>query len=109
MTQQEQQQQRQQVEQQLRQNWRQLRYRILDQFGQVSAADLDAATDIEDLVARIADKTHHSERYVENRLRELVGVGGGQGGVSGERFGGGQQGGQGGQGGQQGQPFGSQQ
>ncbi|KJE25354.1 hypothetical protein FF36_00487 [Frankia torreyi] len=116
MAQQDQQQQRQQVEQQLRQNWRQIRYRILDQFGQVSTADLDAATDIEDLVARIADKTHHSERYVENRLRELAGVGGGQGGLggSGERFGGGQQGGQGnlgnqGQQGQQGQPFGAQQ
>ncbi len=106
MAQQEQQQQRQQVEQQLRQNWRQLRYRILDQFSQVSPADLDAATDIDDLVARIADKTHHSERYVENRLRELAAVGGGQGGASGERFGGGQQGGQGGQ---QGQPFGSRQ
>jgi hypothetical protein len=104
MTQVEQEQQRQQVEQQLRQNWRQLRYNILDQFGQVSTADLDAATDINDLVARIADKTHHSERYVENRLRELAGVGGGRGGLSGERFGGGQQGQQG----QQGRPFGSQ-
>lgn len=101
MSQQEQQQQRQQVEQQLRQNWRQLRYRLLDQFGQVSAADLDSATDINDLVARIADKTHHSERYVENRLRELAGVGGGQG-QAGERFGGGQQGQQQGNQGQQG-------
>ncbi|MCL9760906.1 hypothetical protein [Frankia sp. AiPa1] len=79
MAQAEQEQQRQQVEQQLRQNWRQLRYNILDQFGQVSTADLDAATDINDLVARIADKTNHSERYVENRLRELVGVGVGVG------------------------------
>ncbi|ABW10904.1 PE-PGRS family protein [Parafrankia sp. EAN1pec] len=102
---QQQDQQRQQVEQQLRQNWRQLRYNILDQFGQISTADLDAATDINDLVARIADKTNHSERYVENRLRELAGVGGGQIGPSGERFSGGQQGGQG----QQGQRFGSQQ
>ncbi|OAA20985.1 hypothetical protein UG55_106622 [Frankia sp. EI5c] len=103
MTQQEHQ-QRQQVEQQLRQNWRQLRYRLLDQFGQVSASDLDAATGINDLIARIADKTHHSERYVENRLRELAGVGASEGGQSGERFGGGEQGGQG----RQGQPFGSQ-
>ncbi|WP_018637957.1 hypothetical protein [Parafrankia elaeagni] len=101
---QQQEQQRQQVEQQLRQNWRQLRYRLLDQFGQVSTADLDAATGINDLVARIADKTHHSERYVENRLRELVGVGGAQGGLSGERFGGGEQGQQN----QQNQPFGNQ-
>lgn len=105
MTQPQQDQQRQQVEQQLRQNWRQLRYNILDQFGQISTADLDAATDINDLVARIADKTNHSERYVENRLRVLAGVGGGQIGPSGERFSGGQQGGQG----QQGQRFGSQQ
>ncbi|MCK9877132.1 hypothetical protein MXD61_24995 [Frankia sp. AgPm24] len=75
MAQAEQEQQRQQVEQQLRQNWRQVRYNILDQFGQVSTADLDAATDINDLIARIADKANHSERYVENRLRELVGVG----------------------------------
>ncbi|EFC82248.1 hypothetical protein [Parafrankia sp. EUN1f] len=102
MTQQEQQ-QRQQVEQELRQNWRQLRYRLLDQFGQVGASDLDAATGINDLIARIADKTNHSERYVENRLRELVGVGAAQGGQSGERFGG-EQAGQG----QQGRPFGAQ-
>ncbi|CUU55331.1 hypothetical protein Ga0074812_104412 [Parafrankia irregularis] len=82
-----QQEQRQQIEQQLRRNWRQLRYRLLDQFGQVSTSDLDAATGINDLVARIADRTHHSERYVENRLRELVGIGAGQGIQSSERFG----------------------
>ncbi|WP_165699253.1 hypothetical protein [Candidatus Frankia alpina] len=98
-----QQEQRQQVEQQLRQNWQQLRYRVLDQFNQVSPADLDAATDIEDLVARIADRTHHSEQYVENRLRQLAGVGTGRIGSSGERFSGGQQRNQGGQ------PFGAQQ
>jgi hypothetical protein len=67
-------QQAQQVEQQLRQNWQQIRYRILDQFAQVSTADVDAANNVNDLVQRIADKTHHSEQYVENRLRELVGV-----------------------------------
>ncbi len=78
VTQQEQQEQRQQVEQQLRRNWQRLRYRILDQFNQVSSADLDAATGIDDLVARIADRTHHSEQYVENRLRHLTGVGTGQ-------------------------------
>jgi hypothetical protein len=72
------QQQAQQVEQQLRQNWRQLRYRILDQFAQVSTSDLDASTNVNDLVQRIADRTHHSERYVETRLQELVGVGAGQ-------------------------------
>jgi hypothetical protein len=103
------QQQERQVEQQLRQNWQQIRYRVLDQFGQVSTADVDAATSVNDLVARIADRTHHSERYVQNRLQELAGVGAGQGGAAGERFGG-QQGGQRGQqGGQQGQPFGAQQ
>ncbi|EFC85219.1 hypothetical protein [Parafrankia sp. EUN1f] len=97
------QQQRQQVEQQLRQNWRQLRYRILDQFGQVSTADLDAATSVNDLVARIADKTHHSERYVQNRLQELAGVGAGQNISGGDRLGANI-----GQVGQQGQPFGAQ-
>ncbi|ETA02053.1 hypothetical protein ThrDRAFT_04304 [Frankia casuarinae] len=99
-----QQQQVQQVEQQLRQNWRQIRYRILDQFGQVSPADLDSATSVNDLVQRIADKTHHSERYVENRLLELAGVGAGVqgGGIAGERF----ASGLGGEQQQQGQPFG---
>jgi hypothetical protein len=89
------QQQAQQVEQQLRQNWRQIRYRILDQFGQVSTSDLDSAVNVNDLVQRIADKTHHSERYVETRLQEMAGVGasaGGGGMMSGEQFGaGGQQ------------------
>ncbi|MCK9875529.1 hypothetical protein MXD59_07035 [Frankia sp. Ag45/Mut15] len=107
-----QQQIQQQIEQQLRQNWQQLRYGILDQFGQVSAADVDSATSVNDLVARIADKTHHSERYIENRLHQLVGVGGGQGGNLGERFGasqGGQRGNQQNQNQNQNQPFGSQQ
>ena len=102
MTTQQEQQQRQQVEQQLRQNWRQVRYRVLDQFGQVGTSDIDAATGINDLIARIADRTNHSERYVENRLRELAGAGAGQGNL-GERFG---EGGQGQQS-QQGQPFGA--
>jgi hypothetical protein len=84
------QQQAQQVEQQLRQNWRQIRYRILDNFGQVSTSDLDSAINVNDLVERIADKTHHSERYVETRLQELTGVAASAGG--GEQFGaGGQQ------------------
>jgi hypothetical protein len=72
------QQQAQQVEQMLRPNWRQIRYRILDQFAQVSTSDLDAAVSVNDLVQRIADRTHHSERYVETRLQELVGVAAGQ-------------------------------
>lgn len=90
------QQQAQQIEQQLRRNWEQIRHRILDQFTQVSRSDLDAATNVNDLVQRIADKTHHSERYVETRLQELVGVGQGQGSM-----------GQGPMGGQASQPFGS--
>jgi hypothetical protein len=85
------QQQAQQLEQQLRQNWQQIRYRILDQFAEVSSADLDFARNVNDLVERIADKSRHSERYVETRLMELVGVGGMQAGQ------------------QQGTPFGSQQ
>jgi len=70
------QQQAQQIEQQLRQNWQQIRYRILDMFAEVSPADLDFARNVNDLVERIADKSRHSERYVETRLMELVGVGG---------------------------------
>lgn len=88
------QQQAQQVEQQLRRNWDQIRHRILDQFMETSRADLDAAMNIHDLVQRIADRTHHSERYVETRLQELVGAAPGGGGLGS------------GQGGQQ-QPFGS--
>ncbi len=72
------QQQAQQVEQQLRQNWQQIRYRILDQFAQVTPSDVDAANNVNDLVQRIADKTHHSEQFVENRLQELATVGAGQ-------------------------------
>jgi hypothetical protein len=68
------QQQQQQVDQQLRQNWQQIRYQILDHFAQLSTADLDSARDVNDLVQRIADISHHSDRYVENRLLELVGA-----------------------------------
>jgi hypothetical protein len=46
------QQQVQQVEQRLRQNWRQIRYRILDQFAQVSPADLDSAINVNDLMGQ---------------------------------------------------------
>jgi hypothetical protein len=101
------QQQAQQVEQMLRPNWRQIRYRILDQFAQVSTSDLDAAVNVNDLVQRIADRTHHSERYVETRLQELVGVAAGQqtGQLAGQQPFGQQQPGQ--QGAQQ--PFGQQQ
>jgi hypothetical protein len=103
------QQQAQLVEQQLRQDWQQIRYRILDQFAQVSTSDLDSARNVNDLVQRIADRSHHSERYVETRLLELVGAGTGQQagqtgqagspGQAGRPFGSSQ--------GQQGQPFGA--
>ncbi len=86
------QQQAQQLEQQLRQNWQQIRYRILDQFGEVSSTDVDFARNVNDLIERIADKSHHSERYVETRLLELAGAGAGGMAV-----------------GQQGQPFGQSQ
>ncbi|ABW12507.1 hypothetical protein Franean1_3095 [Parafrankia sp. EAN1pec] len=62
------------VEQQLRQNWRQVRYRILDQFAEVNTSDLDAALNVDDLVQRIADRSHFSQGYVETRLRQLVGA-----------------------------------
>jgi hypothetical protein len=83
------QQQQQQVDQQVRQNWQQIRYQILDVFAQVSTADLDNARDINDLVQRIADITHHSDRFVENRLLEMAGAGQGAGqlGQSGQRSG----------------------
>jgi hypothetical protein len=102
------QQQAQQIEEQLRQNWQQIRYRILDQFAEVSPSDLDFARNVNDLIERIADKSHHSERYVETRLLELVGVGGASMGQQGQPFGAsmGQQGGQP-MSGQQGRPFGS--
>jgi AraC-like DNA-binding protein len=88
------QQQAQQIEQQLRRNWEQIRHRILDQFMETSRADLDAARDVNDLVQRIADRSHHSERYVETRLQDMVGTAPGGGGMGssqgGQPFGSGQ-------------------
>jgi hypothetical protein len=77
----------------MRRNWDQIRHRILDQFMETSRADLDAAMNVHDLVQRIADRTNHSERYVETRLQEMVGAAPGGAGM------GSSQGGQ--------QPFGS--
>lgn len=65
----------QQIEQQLSQNWSQVRPQILETFAQVSRADVDSARTAEDLVKRISDKSHYTERYVENRLQELATVG----------------------------------
>ncbi|EYT90714.1 hypothetical protein ThrDRAFT_03650 [Frankia casuarinae] len=73
------QQEAQQVERVLRQNWQQIRYQILDQFAEVNSSDLDAASSVDDLVQRIADRSHYSDRYVESRIRELVGVAAGAG------------------------------
>lgn len=75
------QQQHQHLTSQVRQNWAMLRHQLLDQFAQVSTSDLDAATDATDLIQRIADKSDYSERFVETRIAELVGVGGGQSGL----------------------------
>jgi hypothetical protein len=69
------QQQAQQIESQLRQRWQQVRYRILDQFPQVCAADLDPARSVGDLVDRIAHRSRHTRRYVETRLLGLVSAG----------------------------------
>lgn len=68
----------QQIEQTLRNQWTQICPQILERFTTVSKADLDAARDVNDLVRRVADRTHYSERYVENQVTELVLSGGGQ-------------------------------
>lgn len=78
--------QKQALEQNLRSQWGKVYPQILDRFTTVSRADLDSATSADDLVRRIADKSHYSERYVESRLGELVGVG--ASGGTGEQFGG---------------------
>lgn len=66
----------QQIEQQLsQQKWSDIRPQLLETFAQVSRADVDSARTAEDLVKRISDKTHYTERYVENRLQELATVG----------------------------------
>lgn len=77
----------QQIEQQLRGNWQQVSQQILTAFTQVSRADVDSATTADDLVKRISDKTHYTERYVETRLTELVGAGGGGQSFSQQSFG----------------------
>lgn len=73
------QQEAQQVERLLRQNWQEIRYQLLDQFAGVNTSDLDTASTVDDLVQRLADRSHYSEGYVENRLRQLVGVAAGPG------------------------------
>lgn len=67
-------QQLQDTERQLREHWTIVRHQILDIFPQVSKADLDAAESVTDLTQRIADKTGYSDRYVETKIRDLVGV-----------------------------------
>lgn len=70
-----------QLEQKLTEHWASLSPKICDTFPQVPLATVEAARTPEDLVARISDLTHHSERYVESQIGELVGVttGGGSG------------------------------
>ncbi|MCM3883365.1 hypothetical protein [Frankia sp. R82] len=62
-------------------------YRVLVQFNQVGTSGLDAASGIEGLVARITDKSRHSEQYVENHLWEPTAAGASPGDQSGERVG----------------------
>lgn len=99
----------QQVEQQLRTQWASLCPRILDRFTTVTKADLDAARSADDLVRRISDRTHYSERYVETEIFELAGIASG-GGSSNPMSGGSVGSAQSAQSSQQGQqPFGSSQ
>lgn len=69
------------VESSLRENWEQLWPRLLERFTTISKADLDSAVGVQDLVRRISDKTHYSDRYVETEVQDLVlaGVGSGTG------------------------------
>lgn len=72
----------QQIEQTLRQQWQGVSQQILERFSTVSRSDIDSARSADDLVRRISDKTHYSERFVETQLTELalsgVGVSGTQ-------------------------------
>lgn len=60
------------VEQSLRANWQTIRRTIQDRFPTVSQVDLDSAHSVNDLCARIADKTGYSERYIEAQLIDQV-------------------------------------
>lgn len=66
----------QEIQSKLEQQWDRLFPAILQQFTTVSQADLESASSVGDIVTRIADRTRYSERYVENRLHELVSSGG---------------------------------
>lgn len=65
----------QQLEQRLQSNWTELLPKILNEFTTISTADIQAARGVDDLVSRIADKSHYSERFVTTKVAELVGVG----------------------------------
>lgn len=67
----------QELTQKIQSQWQQLSPQILQRFTTVSTADIDSAIDADDLVRRISDRSHYSERYVETQLRDLVGVGAG--------------------------------
>ena len=74
---------RDQIEGTLRQQWDSLWPQIAERFTTVSKADLDAAINVDDLVARISDKSDYSPKYVDGTLGELCGVGVASSGFSG--------------------------
>lgn len=76
----------QQIDNVLRANWDAIYPQILDRFSTVSKSDLDTASNADDLVKRIADKSRFSETYVENELTELCLTGAGVSGGSGSGF-----------------------
>lgn len=65
-------QQQNQIEQEIRQNWPNVRTVLQDLFPQVSQSNLDSARSVQDLVERISDLTHYSDRLVETRLISVV-------------------------------------
>lgn len=75
------------VERQLRSNWVTYQHQILDEFPQVSKADLSGATDIQGLVRRISDRSRLGRKVVRRQLRAITGVQSNQGAQSGQPFG----------------------
>lgn len=60
------------VEQALEQNWRDFSREIGERFPQVPLVDLNSAYSVDDLCARIADKTHYSQAFVEQQIVNIV-------------------------------------
>lgn len=65
----------QQVTQAVRKNWDSLCHNILDRFTTTTKADLDAATDADDLIHRITASSNFTPDYVESQVAQLVGAG----------------------------------